>query len=147
MSRPGCGFGKGLIHPVPWRGRRWVPIRSYRDLAVWQRARDMVVECHRLAERFPKHELYGLALQLRRAAVSVPANIAEGQGRRRRREFARFLSIAYDSLAEVETHVQLAERLGYVESARIHSLLEQTAEIGRMLNGLRSTLASREKKS
>ena len=123
-----------------------MPIRSYRDLIVWQKAMDMAVACYRLIERFPRDEKYGLALQLRRAAVSVPANIAEGRSRRGKREFARFLAIAYGSLAELETHIQLAERLGYVDASRTQPILAYSAEVGRMLNGLGSTLAAPDKK-
>lgn len=118
-------------------------IRSYRDLIVWREAMDLAVACHRLVDAFPRVEKYGLALQVRRAAVSVPANIAEGRSRFGTREFARFLSIARGSLAELETHLLLAQRLGYVEAARMAPMLTRIAEIGRMLNALRGTLASR----
>lgn len=118
-------------------------ILSYRDLEVWRKSMDVAVDCHRLAERFPLNEQYGLAAQLRRAAVSVPANIAEGRGRRRTRDFLRYLSIAYGSLAEVETHLEIAKRLGYADDARTEELLVRTAAIGRMLNGLINTLESR----
>lgn len=118
-------------------------IRSYRDLIVWREAMDLAVACHRLVDGFPRVEKYGLALQVRRAAVSVPANIAEGRSRIGTREFARFLSIARGSLAELETHILLAQRLGYVEPANTAPILARIADIGRMLNALRSTLASR----
>jgi len=80
-------------------------VLSYRDLQVWQKAMDFVVECYRAAEQFPKTETYGLVIQLQRSAVSVPANIAEGQGRNHTREFINHLSMAYGSLMEVETHL------------------------------------------
>ena len=115
-------------------------IKSYRDLEVWQKAMDLVVECYKIAERFPKTEVYGLTSQLRRAAISVPANIAEGQGRSHTREFLNHLSIAYGSLMEVETHLQIAARLHYLDDSSIQSLLEKSAEIGRMLNGLIQSL-------
>ena len=118
-------------------------IKSYRDLEVWQKAMDLVVECYKIAERFPKTEVYGLTSQLRRAAVSVPANIAEGQGRSHTREFLNHLSIAYGSLMEVETHLQIAARLNYVDDSSTQSLLEKSAEIGRMLNGLIQSLNRR----
>ena len=85
-------------------------IKSYCELEVWQKAMDLVVECYRTGERFPKTEVYGLTSQLRRAAVSVAANFAEGQGRSHTREFLNHLSMAYGSLMEVETHLQIAGR-------------------------------------
>lgn len=93
--------------------------KSYRDLEVWQKAMDLVVMCYQITNKFPRKELYGLASQLQRAAVSVPANIAEGRERQYRREFLQHLSIAYGSLAEVETHVQIAERLEYIDSHKV----------------------------
>ncbi len=118
-------------------------IRGYRDLEVWQKAMDMAVACHQLAACFPANEQYGLASQLRRAAVSVPANIAEGKGRRGKREFIRFLLIAHGSLAEVETHLELAKRLGYAKPSRAEELQDQAAEVGRMINGLVKALKTR----
>src|SRR6266849_2713373 len=111
-------------------------VQSYRDLQVWQKAMDLVVACYEVAERFPKSETYGLATQLQRAAVSVPANIAEGQGRNHTKEFINRLSIAYGSLMEVETHLQIASRLHYLEPPDLELLLSRSAEIGRMINGL-----------
>lgn len=90
-------------------------IKSYQDLDVWQKAMDLVVMCYKLCKKFPKHEVYGLASQLQRAAVSVPANIAEGRQRQHVKEFIQHLSIAYGSLAELETHIQIAGRLGYID--------------------------------
>ena len=110
--------------------------RSYRDLKVWQKAMDLVVVCYRVTENFPRTETYRLISQLQRASVSIPANIAEGQGRAYTKEFLQYLSVAYGSLMEVETHLQVAERLGYFDKASLQPLLENTGEIGRMLNGL-----------
>ena len=110
-------------------------IKSYQDLEVWQKAMDLVVMCYEATRSFPKSEVYGLASQLQRAAVSIPANIAEGRERRYTKEFSQHLSIAYSSLAELETHIQIAQRLEYVSSDKTKRLLEMTAEIGRMLNG------------
>src|SRR5215469_14432799 len=107
-------------------------IRSYRDLEVWQKPMNLVVDCYRLASQFPKTEVYGLASQLQRAAVSVPANIAEGQGRRHTKEFLNHLSMAYGSLMEVETHVQIASRLHYLDDSTLDVVLEKTGELGRM---------------
>src|SRR2546430_10031541 len=108
-------------------------IRSYRELEVWQKAMDLVVLCYQVAAKFPKGEMYGLVVQLQRAAVSVPANIAEGQGRNHTREFINHLSIAYGSLMEVETHLQIASRLNYLDGSMLDALLSKSAEIGRML--------------
>ena len=118
-------------------------IRSYRDLEVWQKSMDLVVVCYQITKEFPKNEVYGLMSQLQRAAVSIPANIAEGRHRQHRREFLQHLSIAYGSLAELETHIQIAERLDYITGKQIKKLLDQTAEIGRMLNGLRKSIEAK----
>jgi four helix bundle protein len=114
--------------------------KSYRDLEVWQKAMDLVVLCYQITKKFPKSEMYGLASQLQRSAVSVPANIAEGRERQHSREFLQHLSIAYSSLAELETHLQIAERLKYIELKRLNQILDKTREIGRMLNGLRRSI-------
>ena len=116
------------------------PILTFRDLGVWQKGIDLVVECYRLSEDFPKSELYGLTSQLRRAAVSVPTNIAEGKGRRSTRSYLHFLDISYGSLMEVETLLEIASRLSFVPGNTLQSLLARTGEIGRMLNGLVASL-------
>jgi len=113
---------------------------SYLDLQVWQKAMDLVIDCYQLTENFPKSENYGLSSQLQRAAVSIPANIAEGQARQHSKEFLQHLSITYGSLAELETHIQIAQRLGYIEKEQLVQLLEKTGEIGRMINGLRRSI-------
>jgi four helix bundle protein len=118
-------------------------ISSYRDLHVWQRGMDLVVESYRLTEKLPKAELYGLVSQIRRAAVSIPANIAEGHGRYHTREFLRHLSIAKGSLMELETELMAAGRLGYIPEPEVRSALDATAELGRMLSGLTRSLRAR----
>lgn len=118
-------------------------IRSYRDLQAWQSGMELVEMCYAAARRFPSYENFALSSQLRRAVVSVPANIAEGRGRQHTAEFLNFLSIAYGSLMEVETHVQIAQRLGYIEEAELDSLLAKCGETGRLLNGLMGSLRSR----
>lgn len=115
-------------------------IKSYRELEVWREAVTMAVDCYRLTATFPRHELYGLASQLQRAAVSVPANIAEGHGRWSRKEFVRFLSIAHGSLAELETHLNIATELDYLQPESLAAIWERTARVGRMLHGLRRAL-------
>jgi len=118
-------------------------IRNYRDLVVWQRAMDLVEMIYRLSRSFPKDEIYGLVAQLRKAAVSVPANIAEGRGRHTTKEFLHFLSIASGSLVEMETHVLIAERLNYVEHQAASEAIELAAEVGRLANGLIRSLRKR----
>jgi four helix bundle protein len=116
--------------------------KGYQDLVVWQRAMDLVVRCYEMTSAFPRGEQFGLTSQLQRAAVSVPANIAEGAARHHTNEFLHHLSFAYGSLAEVETHLHIARRLGYLEDSDVESTLMQTQEIGRMLNGLRRSLST-----
>jgi|ERR1051326_626696 four helix bundle protein len=120
-----------------------MPLESYRDLQVRQKAMDLVVECYRAAENFPRTEAYGLVVQLQRAIVSVPANIAEGQGRNHTNELINHLSIAYGSLMEVETDLQIAARLNYINEDLLQGLLIRTNEIGRMPNGLMQSLRRR----
>ena len=119
-------------------------IQSYRDLKVWQRAMDMTVRTYEITRRFPAEEQYGLVSQMRRAAASVPANIAEGQARRSPKEFLQMLGIARGSLAELETFVSLSERLGLIRSEIGGSVLEECAEINRMINGLMRALSNRQ---
>lgn len=111
-------------------------IRSYRDLLVWQRAMDFVESVYRETEGWPATERFGLINQLRRCSVSVPSNIAEGQGRRSDREFVRFLLVAYGSLQEAETQISIAARLGYCSIESETRLLQAAAELGRLLHGL-----------
>jgi four helix bundle protein len=115
-------------------------LKSYKDLEVWQKAIDLVVDCYQITKDFPKNEVFGLAGQLQRAAVSVPANIAEGRARQHTKEFIQHVSITYGSLAELETHVQIAERLNYIDKSQANALLDKATVIGRMLNGLRRSL-------
>jgi len=111
-------------------------LKSYRDLLVWQRAIEMVILVYRITAEFPRHEIYGLTSQTRRASVSVPSNIAEGYGRGTRREYIQFLSIAQGSLKELETQAILAERLNYSPAAQIEKLLSETEQVGKMLGSL-----------
>jgi len=111
-------------------------IKSNRDLIAWQKAMDLVVETYKVSRDFPKEELYGLTSQMRRAAVSVPANIAEGQGRRLSGEFIHFLGNARGSLLELDTHWEIALRLGYIEQKKYQPVQDQIQEVGRILNGL-----------
>ena len=117
--------------------------KSYRELIVWQKAMDLAVAIHPIARSFPKAEMFGLTSQLNRAAVSVPSNIAEGQGRRTTADFLHFLGIAKGSLNELETQITLARRYDYLQEAAHTHLLQQSAEVGRMLNGLIEALELR----
>src|SRR6266480_6967621 len=120
------------------------PIRRYQDLRVWQLSMDLVVEIYRASETFPKRETYGLSAQCRRAAVSLPSNIAEGHGRKHLGDYLHHLSIANGSLMELETHCIIAQRLSYA-AEDIPSLLERAAEVGRMLAGLIRALKLRRR--
>ena len=121
-------------------------MRSYRDLKVWQRAMDLTVRTYEITRRFPAEEKYGLVSQMRRAAASVPANLAEGQARRSDKEFLQMLGIARGSLAEVETFVTLSERLRLIGRESSDELLEECAEINRMMNGLMRALSRRDER-
>jgi four helix bundle protein len=112
------------------------PLKSYRDLLVWQKGIDLVVVAYKATATFPTSELYGLTSQIRRAATSIPANIAEGYGRGSRKEYLQFLQIAQGSLKELETHFIVSERLVYLTTAQTEGLLTQTDELGRMLGSL-----------
>ena len=111
-------------------------VKSYRDLQVWQKAMALVVESYSVARLLPKSESYGLIGQMQRAAVSVPANIAEGHGREHLGDYLRHLSFANGSLMELETHFLIAVELGYVTREQSATLMSMTSEVGRMLNGL-----------
>ena len=110
--------------------------QSYRQLLAWQKAMNLVTEIYRATKAFPAEERYGLTNQLRRAAVSVPSNIAEGQARFSGKEFCRFLGVARGSLVEMETQIEIAKNLGYLSRMQGAELLKSTAELGRILNGL-----------
>jgi four helix bundle protein len=109
---------------------------SYRDIKAWQKAIDLVLEIYTSTRNFPKEELYGLASQLRRAAVSVASNIAEGKGRCTDKEFLLFLHHARGSIFEVETQLIIAGKLGYITRAEVEQMGSAAGEIARMLNGL-----------
>jgi four helix bundle protein len=115
-------------------------VHDYRDLVVWQKAIDLVEAIYLATARFPREELYGLTIQIRRAAVSVASNIAEGHGRSSTRDFLHFLSIAHGSLKEIETQIIIAERLQYIDCQLKNHLFEKTAEVGRLLSGLSNSL-------
>lgn len=111
-------------------------VRSYRDLLVWQKAMGLAEDCYRLTSRFPREEAFGMTAQIRRAAASIPANIAEGQGRELTGSFIHFLRIAQGSLKELETHLLLAERVCLAGSERLGPVHERCEELGKMLRSL-----------
>jgi four helix bundle protein len=120
-------------------------LRSYRDLKVWQKAMDLVVEVYRVSRTFPEDEQYGLTSQARRAAVSIPTNLAEGHGRFYRRDFVRHLSFANGSLTELETAIELGLRLRYITTGTAVELQQHSSEVGRMLAGLARRLRAEPK--
>jgi four helix bundle protein len=120
-------------------------VRHYQELIVWQKAMDLVMEVYGLTEGFPEKERYGLTNQIRRAAVSIPSNIAEGQGRNTTREFLRYLSVARGSLQELETQVMIAHRLHYLPECEMADILKQTSQVSRLLRGLSRSLTIPER--
>ena len=115
-------------------------MKSYRDLLVWQKAMSLVTEVYKATRSFPKEEVYALTSQIRRAAISIPSNIAEGQGRQSRKEFLQFLAVARGSLLELETQVLIAQNLGYLTPIQTKQFSDATTELGKMLNGLMNAL-------
>ena len=120
-------------------------VKSYRDLKVWNRAMDLVVLCYKLTSKLPKTEIYGLSSQIQRAAVSIPANIAEGKGRQHLGDYIHHLSIANGSLKELETHLLITGRLSYLKNSELQPVLELSDEIGIMLNSLMEKLKEKKK--
>ncbi len=115
-------------------------MKGYQELVAWQKAMDLVELIYKATAQFPKEETYGLTNQLRRAAVSVPSNVAEGQGRNAPNDFRRFLAIAYGSLREAETQVLIAKRLNYLTETQTERMMNLASEVGRRINGLSNSL-------
>ena len=115
---------------------------NHRKLLAWQEAMNLVESVYQIAARFPKDELFGLTAQLRRSAVSVPSNIAEGAGRNSSKELVQFLGIASGSLAELDTQLEIASRLGYVEVDA--GVFQQASRVGQLLVALRRSLKNRD---
>ncbi len=111
-------------------------IQSYQDLLVWQVGMDFAATCYSIASKLPKEELFGLTSQIRRAASSVPANIAEGYGRESRGDYTRFLQIAQGSLKETETHLHLAVRVGLLTKLQVEAAFALSEREGRLLHNL-----------
>lgn len=113
---------------------------DYKELQVWQKAMDLVVEVYNIIKLLPKEEMYGISDQIRRSAVSIPSNIAEGQSRNSAKEFIQFLSIARGSLAELETQFLICVKVNMLSNDKIDNILISTKEIGKMIKGLMNKL-------
>jgi four helix bundle protein len=111
-------------------------IESYRDLVVWQQAMDLVVMCYRITEGFPNNEQFGLTFEVRKTAVSIPSNIAEGYQRRSTGAYLQHLSIASGSQGELGTQLEIARRLGYIQGSAASATSEANEDVGRLLYGL-----------
>ena len=109
-------------------------IKNYKDLMIWQRSIELVVSIYEVLKKFPRIEDYNLTSQIRRAAVSIPANIAEGFGRRTKKDYAQFLNISRGSLYELETHLILASRFGYITDDELRKFADEISQIGKMTN-------------
>jgi four helix bundle protein len=120
-----------------------MPVKDYRELIAWQKAMELVEAAYRATKTFPREEVYGLSSQMRRAAVSIPSNIAEGQARNTTRDFLQFLAVAYGSPKELETQALIAERLGYINQPRREELVQRTTEVARLISGLMNSLRKR----
>ena len=117
-----------------------MPNRDYRDLIAWKRAFSFSLAIYQATAKFPIEEKYGITSQLRKASVSIPSNIAEGQGRNSKGEFLHHLYFALGSLKEVETQLLISDALGYLESIHVTKLMSMSAELGRLINGLSGSL-------
>ncbi len=115
-------------------------LRSYKDLKTWQRSYELCLEIYKITKGFPKEEIYGLTSQIRRAAVSVPCNVAEGYGRKTTPEYIRSLYIAYGSTCELETQVLLSGDLGYIDAGKLKKVQDGVGEVERMLKALIKSL-------
>ncbi|HEY9822633.1 MAG TPA: four helix bundle protein [Candidatus Sericytochromatia bacterium] len=118
-------------------------IRSYRDLQVWQEGMNVAQACYRVTRGFPKEEIYGMTSQIRRAAASIPANIAEGYGREYRAEYIQFLRIAQGSLKELETHLLLTVRVELTTTQAVHPILNQCDSLVKLLRALIRSLQNK----
>ena len=118
-------------------------VYGHKNLDVWQKAMSLVTSVYLLTKQFPKEELYSLTNQIRRAAVSIPSNIAEGRSRQSVRDFMRFVVMARGSIAELETQLLIGQNLGYVGNEELQPLLRDTDDVGRMLSGLLASLEAK----
>ena len=114
--------------------------KPHKQLNVWKEAKQLTIDVYEITSSFPKHEVFGLANQMTRAAVSVPSNIAEGAARNGKNEFAHFLSIAHGSLSELDTQIEIASEIGYINKENAEILLIKIENISKMLIGLKKSL-------
>ena len=112
------------------------PVKSFHDLVVWQKSMELVTEIYKVSQKFPKEEMFGLTSQIRRAAVAIPSNVAEGRGKSSAGEFHQFLYHARGSLAEVETQLLIAINLGFLSKQDVSYIMDLIARVGRLLHGL-----------
>lgn len=117
-------------------------IKTHKDLLVWKKSIDLVEQIYKFTKQFPKEELYGITNQMRRCAVSIPANIAKGSGRKNKAEFIQFLHIALGSASELETHLIISQRLGFLSSNSYDEIMNALNEIIKMICGLINSLNS-----
>jgi four helix bundle protein len=120
--------------------------QAYRNLDTWQQAMNLVEHCYKATTAFPRAEIYGLTSQMRRAAVSIPSNVAEGSCRRNTRVFANHVAIALGSHAELETHIEIAFRLGFLSASERDALDVRAESVGRLLSGLHRSLEEKVKR-
>jgi len=125
--------------------KKKMTVGDFKELVVWQKSSDLVVEIYRLTKGFPKDELYGLISQLRRAAVSIPVNISEGYSRNCTNEFIQFLYIAFGSSSELETLVVLSNKLSFLSKQQTDIITDKIYEVKRLLRGLINSLKNRRK--
>ena len=118
-------------------------LKNYRELKVWQKSYRLCLDLYRITKEFPKEERYGLTSQIRRAAVSIPSNIAEGYGRKTTADYVRFLYVAYGSICELETQLLLSGDLKYVNQEILKALKDDTEEVERMLKALIKSLENK----
>ncbi|MDY7039174.1 MAG: four helix bundle protein [Thermodesulfobacteriota bacterium] len=118
-------------------------LKNYKELNVWQKSYELYLRIYRITAKFPNEERYGLTSQIRRAAVSIPSNIAEGYGRKTTLDYVRMLYISYGSVCELETQILLAGDLGYIEKGRLGTAKQHIAEIERMLKALIASLENK----
>jgi len=140
-----CSDRIGILNDSIYPINKTTMIKSFKELRVWQEAINLVTDVYRATQQFPKQEMYGLTDQVRRASVSVPSNIAEGQQRGSTRQYLYFLSIARGSLGEVETQIILGYRLGYINAETEKRLSDKILQVGGMLGGLMKALRARVK--
>ncbi|RLG33355.1 four helix bundle protein [Methanosarcinales archaeon] len=116
-------------------------MKNYKELEVWKKGVDLIVEVYGITKGFPQEEKFGLVSQIQRAAVSIPANIAEGWGRGSTKEYIQFLRMARGSLMELETHLIVSQRLNYINQETLELMLEEIQTLGKMLNALITSLS------